>query len=44
MNLFENLGNTNRAEEVKPLIAKWSKTGLMEGLKSNNEKSTVAVS
>jgi len=43
MNLFENLGNTNRAEEVKPLIAKWSKTGLMEGLKSNNEKSTVAV-
>ena len=42
MNLFENLGNVNRAEEVKPLISKWSKTGLMEGL-NNNEKSTVAV-
>jgi len=34
MNLFENMGNANRGEEVKPLIAKWSKTGLMEGLKS----------
>jgi hypothetical protein len=43
MNLFENMGNVNRSEEVKPLIAKWSKTGLMEGLKGNNEKSTVAV-
>ena len=43
MNLFENMGSTNRGEEVKPLIAKWSKTGLMEGLKSGNEKSTVAV-
>jgi len=28
MNLFENMGNVNRGEEVKPLIAKWSKTGL----------------
>jgi len=43
MNLFENMGETNRGAEVKPLIAKWSKTGLMEGLRSNNEKSTVAV-
>ncbi len=43
MNLFENLSNTNRGEEIKPLIAKWSKTGLMEGLKNNNERSTVAV-
>lgn len=43
MNLFENLGNVNRAQEVKPLISKWSKTGLLEGLKGNNEKSTVAV-
>ena len=42
MNLFENMGNTNRGEEVKPLITKWSKTGLMEGLKSGNEKSVVA--
>ena len=43
MNLFENMGNVNRAEEVKPLIAKWSKTGLMEGLKGGNAKSTVAI-
>ena len=43
MNLFENMGNVNRADEVKPLITKWSKTGLMEGLKGGNEKSTVAV-
>lgn len=43
MNLFENLGNVNRADEVKPLISKWAKTGLLEGLKSGNEKSTVAV-
>jgi len=43
MNLFENMGNTNRAEEVKPLIAKWSKTGLLEGLRTGNEKSTVSV-
>lgn len=42
-NLFQNLGNTNRREEVKPLISKWAKTGLLEGLKNNNEKSTVAV-
>ncbi len=37
------MGNVNRADEVKPLITKWSKTGLMEGLKGGNEKSTVAV-
>lgn len=43
MNLFENMGSENRGEAVKPLIAKWSRTGLMEGLKSGNEKSTVAV-
>ena len=43
MNLFENMGNVNRADEVKPLITKWSKTGLMEGLRGGNEKSTVAV-
>jgi hypothetical protein len=43
MNLFENMGNTNRAEEVKPLIAKWSKTGLLEGLRTGNEKSTVSI-
>jgi hypothetical protein len=43
MNLFENMGNTNRAEEVKPLITKWSKTGLLEGLRTGNEKSTVAI-
>lgn len=42
-NLFQNLGNTNRREEVKPLISKWAKTGLLEGLKNSNEKSTVAV-
>jgi hypothetical protein len=43
MNLFENMGTENRGEAVKPLIAKWSRTGLMEGLKGGNEKSTVAV-
>ena len=43
MNLFENMGEANRGAEVKPLITKWSKTGLLEGIKSNNEKSTVAV-
>jgi len=43
MNLFENMGDVNRGQEIKPLIAKWSKTGLMEGLRNSNEKSTVAV-
>jgi len=32
MNLFENIEGYNRAEEIKPLINKWSKTGLLEGL------------
>jgi len=43
MNLFENMGTINRAEEVKPLIAKWSRTGLLDDLKSANERSTVAI-
>jgi len=43
MNLFENMGETNRGAEVKPLITKWAKTGLMEGLKAGAEKSTVAI-
>lgn len=43
MNLFENIKETNRGAEVKPLINKWSKTGLLEGIKNNNEKSTIAV-
>ena len=43
MNLFENIKETNRGAEVKPLINKWSRTGLLEGLKGNNEKSTVAI-
>jgi hypothetical protein len=43
MNLFENIKETNRGAEVRPLINKWSKTGLLEGLKGNNEKSTVAI-
>jgi hypothetical protein len=43
MNLFEQSGETNRGEEVKPLIAKWTKTGLMEGLKTPSEKSTMAI-
>ena len=32
MNLFENIEGYNRAEEIKPLINKWGKTGLLEGL------------
>lgn len=43
MNLFENTGEVSRGEEVKPLIAKFAKTGLMEGLRTPAEKSTVAV-
>jgi hypothetical protein len=42
MNLFENMGDTNRGTEVRPLIAKWSKTGLMEGIKGGNAQSTLA--
>jgi hypothetical protein len=41
MNLFENVEGYNRAEEIKPLINKWSKTGLLEGL-SSQYKATVA--
>jgi len=43
MNLFENIHNENRGEATKPLISKWSRTGLLEGLKGKNEKSAVAV-
>lgn len=41
MNLFENIEGYNRAEEIKPLINKWAKTGLLEGL-SSTYKATVA--
>jgi len=41
MNLFENIEGYNRAEEIKPLINKWGKTGLLEGL-STQYKATVA--
>ena len=43
MNLFEGSDEASRASQVRPLIEKWSRSGLLEGLKSNNEKSTVAV-
>lgn len=43
MNLFEGSDETSRSAQVRPLIEKWSKSGLLEGLKSNNEKSTVAI-
>jgi hypothetical protein len=42
MNLFENMGQTNRATEIKPLVKKWSRTGLLEGL-NKNETATMAV-
>ena len=42
MNLFENLGSVNRAEAIKPLMSKWSKTGLLEGL-NKHESATMAV-
>ena len=42
MNLFENMENTNRANENKALVGKWAKSGLLEGL-SSNEKSTLSV-
>jgi len=41
MNLFENIEGYYRAEEIKPLINKWGKTGLLEGL-SSQYKATVA--
>jgi hypothetical protein len=43
LNLFEGTNDYSRAAEVKPLINKWTKTGLLEGLRGGNEKSTVAV-
>lgn len=43
MNLFENMGETKRSDAVKPLIAKWEKSTLLEGIKSNNEKATIAI-
>jgi len=43
LNLFEGMNDSSRAAEVKPLINKWSKTGLLEGLRGGTEKSTVAV-
>ena len=42
MNLFENMGQTNRASEIKPLVKKWSRTGLLEGL-NKSETATMAV-
>ena len=43
MNLFENMGEVNRANESKSLISKWSKTGLLEGMGDKNETATMAV-
>ena len=43
MNLFENMGEVNRANESKTLISKWSKTGLLEGMGDKNETATMAV-
>lgn len=43
MNLFENMGEVNRANENKSLISKWSKTGLLEGMADKNETATMAV-
>ena len=42
-NFFEGSADQSRASQVKPLINKWAKTGLLEGLKGGNEKSTVSV-
>jgi hypothetical protein len=42
MNLFENLQEPNRGAENRALIGKWSKSGLLEGLKGT-EQATVAV-
>jgi hypothetical protein len=42
-NFFEGSADQSRASQVKPLINKWTKTGLLEGLRGGNEKSTVAV-
>ena len=42
MNLFENIQEPNRGQENKTLIKKWSKSGLLEGLKGT-EAATVSV-
>jgi hypothetical protein len=42
MNLFENLQEPNRGAENRALVGKWSKSGLLEGLKGT-EQATVAV-
>jgi len=42
MNLFENMGQTNRATEILPIVKKWSRTGLLEGL-NKHETATMAV-
>jgi hypothetical protein len=43
MNLFEGLGETNRNEEGKRLISKWSKTGLLNNLGSKTEQAVVSL-
>ena len=43
MNLFENIQEPNRGQENRALIGKWKKSGLLEGLKNENEKATVSV-
>ena len=43
MNLFEGMGETNRSQENKALVSKWSRTGLLEGLGDKNEQATVSV-
>ena len=43
MNLFENMGQADRGSEVRPLISKWKRTGLLEGLTDKNEQSTMAI-
>ena len=42
MNLFENIQEPNRGQENRALVGKWSKSGLLEGLKGT-DKATVAV-
>lgn len=41
--LLESADYSNRQNEVKPLIAKWKKSGLLEGLKSETEVTSMAV-
>ena len=42
MNLFENIQEPNRGQENRALISKWTKSGLLEGLKGT-EAATVSV-